>query len=370
MPDIVPEEILRNPPVPYKGSLISLFRLLQDFIPKNAGFVEQNENYQMQIIKLLHTVKLGGKSRRKTEMKRNANGRKEQDGAADGSTHSSAQENILRERFAHVFMELLKLKLSRAVHVKILLHIHDRIIPNLSRPLFLADYLVTIFSKGGLLSVLALNGLFTLIQTHHLDFPQFYERFYMLLTSQILESKYRARFFHLADLFMGSSHIPAYTVAAVAKRLSRLSLTAPTESLPLLLIFTMNLLIRHSSLIIMLHNPDDANDIRSDPYVMNETDMQKCRALQSSLWELKTLKEHYNMQVRKLAEHLDHPLPETEFDINGYLELDCEEMVDIIREDEKAKESSLGESDRKLKANSNVFALFPTNGLCANVFVI
>ena len=58
---------------------------------------------------------------------------------------------------------------------------------------------------GGLISILALSGLFTLMQKYHLDFPQFYEHFYALLTENVLQAKYRARFFYLADTFMGSS---------------------------------------------------------------------------------------------------------------------------------------------------------------------
>jgi hypothetical protein len=41
-----------------------------------------------------------------------------------------------------------------------------------------------------------------------------------------LQAKQRARFFQLVDVFLSSSLIPAYTVAAFAKRFARLALTA------------------------------------------------------------------------------------------------------------------------------------------------
>lgn len=37
----------------------------------------------------------------------------------------------------------------------------------------------------------------------------------------------RSQFFRLADLFLASGMVPAYTAAAFAKRMARLALTAP-----------------------------------------------------------------------------------------------------------------------------------------------
>lgn len=36
------------------------------------------------------------------------------------------------------------------------------------------------------------------------DFPDFYQKLYNLLEPSVLHAKYRARFFHLADLFLSS----------------------------------------------------------------------------------------------------------------------------------------------------------------------
>lgn len=36
------------------------------------------------------------------------------------------------------------------------------------------------------------------------DFPNFYQKLYNLLEPSVLHAKYRARFFHLADLFLSS----------------------------------------------------------------------------------------------------------------------------------------------------------------------
>jgi len=60
-------------------------------------------------------------------------------------------------------------------------------------------------SAGGAISLLALNGLFVLIHQHNLEYPDFYRKLYGLLDPSVFHIKYRARFFHLADLFLSSS---------------------------------------------------------------------------------------------------------------------------------------------------------------------
>lgn len=51
------------------------------------------------------------------------------------------------------------------------------------------------------------------------------------------------------------SHLPAYLVAAFAKRLARLALTAPPTALLIMLPFIYNLLRRHPSCRLLLHKP-------------------------------------------------------------------------------------------------------------------
>ena len=46
------------------------------------------------------------------------------------------------------------------------------------------------------------------------------------------QARQRARFFELADAFLSSGLVPAYTAAAFAKRFARLALTAPPAGTP------------------------------------------------------------------------------------------------------------------------------------------
>lgn len=52
-----------------------------------------------------------------------------------------------------------------------------------------------------------------------------------------------------------SSHLPVYLVAAFAKRLSRLALTAPPTALLIVLPFIYNLIRRHPSCRVLIHKP-------------------------------------------------------------------------------------------------------------------
>ena len=47
-------------------------------------------------------------------------------------------------------------------------------VSRLSSPLLLADFLTDSYNIGGVVSLLALNGIFLLMTQHHLDYPRFY----------------------------------------------------------------------------------------------------------------------------------------------------------------------------------------------------
>ena len=53
--------------------------------------------------------------------------------------------------------------------------------PHISNPLLLSDFLTSCLDEGGMLGMLALNGIFTLVTKHGLEYPNFYARLYALL---------------------------------------------------------------------------------------------------------------------------------------------------------------------------------------------
>lgn len=102
-------------------------------------------------------------------------------------------------------------------------------------------------------SILALNGLFTLIVEFNLDYPLFYHKLYALLDRNILHVKYRSRFFRLVDLFLSSNMLPSQMVASFIKRIIQLSLWAPPSGIILTLPLVFNLLRKHPLCIQMIN---------------------------------------------------------------------------------------------------------------------
>lgn len=233
-----------------------------------------------------------------------------------------------KRTFEKMWLSFLKHKLPSNMYKKILVILHDSILPHMSNPTLMIDFLTAAYEVGGAISLLALNGLFVLIHRHNLDYPDFYTKLYNLLEPSVFHVKYRARFFHLANLFLSSTHLPVYLVAAFAKRLARLALTAPPESLLMVLPFIYNLIRRHPSCRVLIHRPSAAEEPCEDPYVMDEQDPILSHALESSLWEIKTLQTHYHPDVAKAAMKINKPLSVPEEDINGLLEITNFELME------------------------------------------
>ncbi|GIL99464.1 hypothetical protein Vretimale_4623, partial [Volvox reticuliferus] len=126
---------------------------------------------------------------------------------------------------------------------------------------------------------------------------------------------------------LSSSLIPAYTVAAFVKRFARLALGASPAGAMIAIAFIHNLLRRHPALNVMLRRPhpgprsgsntstepssngsaasitrlsaESAQPSPSlsgpgvDPYDEAEADPAKSRAVESFLWEVEALRNHY-----------------------------------------------------------------------------
>ncbi|XP_021113380.1 nucleolar complex protein 4 homolog isoform X3 [Heterocephalus glaber] len=245
-----------------------------------------------------------------------------------------------RKTFQMMWLSFLKHKLPLSLYKKVLVTMHDTILPHLAQPTLMIDFLTEACDVGGAISLLALNGLFILIHTHNLEYPDFYQKLYGLLDPSIFHVKYRARFFHLADVFLSSSHLPAYLVAAFAKRLSRLALMAPPEALLMVLPFICNLLRRHPACRVLVHRPrgPGESELDADPYDPEEEDPAKSRALESCLWELQTLQQHYHPEVSRAASVISQALSVPEVSIAPLLELTAYE---IFERDLKKKPSEL-----------------------------
>ncbi|CAH1801800.1 unnamed protein product [Owenia fusiformis] len=232
--------------------------------------------------------------------------------------------------FTSAWLEFLQNKLTMSLYKKVLIILHEKVMPYMTTPVLLADFLTQSYNIGGAISLLALNGLFILVNKYNLDYPEFYSKLYSMFEPGVVHAKYRARFFHLADIFLTSTHLPAYLIAAFAKRLSRIALTAPPCGSSIILQFIYNLLIRHPNCRVLLHrdNQQEEFDLTTDPYNINEQDPAKSRAMDSSLWEIKTLQQHYNHNVANQAKRCDYPLAHTESDFGEILETTILQLIE------------------------------------------
>ena len=273
-------------------------------------------------------------------------------------------------------------RLTLAESHEILLRLHIQIMPHLVKPNMLLDWLVDSLDAGGATGLLALNGLFTLITKHNLDYPAFYTRLYALLgsvvnsadndatiTPSVLHMRYRSRFLRLLETFLSSTHLPAALVASFAKRLSRLALRSPPAAIVSIVPLIWTLLKRHPQCTRLIHRDFSSSSSETggplgvnassdkglvdkfsegpagvrDPYDATEPDPNKTRALESSLWELASLgaslaaaqnagrdvlgangmggQSHWLHSVTTLSRILAEPFRRERYDLEDFLDI-------------------------------------------------
>ncbi|XP_056641773.1 nucleolar complex protein 4 homolog A isoform X2 [Diorhabda sublineata] len=257
------------------------------------------------------------------------------------------------------YLSLLeKLQVHQNVETKILCgEENEKIMTHLEKPLLLTDFLMDSLDVGGPISLLALQGIFTMIQVHNLDYPNIFTKLYSMFEPEIFHTKYKARLFYLSDLFLSSTHLPENLVAAFAKRMARLALIAPSEDIIIICHFIGNLILRHPGMKCLLNNVehDTAN---TDPYIMEERDPTKSNAINSSLWEIKTLQNHVLPSVSTAAKFINTPLPSVEWDLSKVLDKTGDDMFDkevkkfsklIVLQFEKPNGASIGRGERILQ---------------------
>jgi U3 small nucleolar RNA-associated protein 19 len=204
----------------------------------------------------------------------------------------------------------------------------------------LTDFLTDSFDQGGSTALLALNGIFHLMTDKNIDYPDFYTKLYSLLDEKVLHSKYRSRFFRLLETFMASSHLPATMIASFIKRLSRLALQAPPGSIVWIVPWVYNMIKQHPPCSFMLHRPyhpahviyasqpkyeDEGMD---DPFDMTQPDPLSTGAIDSSLWELETLRSHYHPNVATLAKIMGEQFTKRNYVLDDFLDHSYASLID------------------------------------------
>lgn len=278
-----------------------------------------------------------GSTKRQRKRVREELGSQAQEHSVNGKWSS---RKLRQKAMSDAWIEFLKLDIPFDCYRALLTKLHDTIIPALIKPILLSDFLTHALNRGGMDGMLALNGIFILVTQHGLEYPKFYERLYGLLNQDVFISKHRVRFFKLADIFLASSMVPAYTAAAFAKKFARLGIRGSPATAIIALAFIHNILRRHPSCIQILHRPqkaklssDDAGVWQGvDVYDENEPNPADSKALESSLWELSVFRSHADPAVVQYCSILDkditNKIKHSEVDISEVLTLSYASLFD------------------------------------------
>lgn len=234
---------------------------------------------------------------------------------------------------------VLRLASTKAQRKQVLEVMSTEIAPWFLRPELLADFLTDSYNTGGSMSLLALSGVFYLIKERNLDYPSFYTKLYSLLDRDILHSKHRSRFFRLMDTFLASSHLPAVLVASFIKKLARLTLNAPPAAIVYIVPWTYNILKRHPTCTFMLHrvirDPAEKKRVEDegfrDPFLQDEPDPTETQAIESSLWELVHLQDHYHPNVATIAKIVSEQFTKQSYNIEDFLDHSYGSVSQVVR---------------------------------------
>lgn len=240
----------------------------------------------------------------------------------EGKLPSSLYKHTLfKSQFQKSVIAMLSYPLLQEQYKSVLMILHKRIIPYMSQPQSLMDFLTDCYDLTDdlIVPILALNSLYELMKNYNLEYPDFYSKLYSLLTPELLYTKYRSRFFRLCDLFLSSTHLSANLVASFIKKLARISLAASASGVVIIIPFIYNLLKRHPTCMIMLHKEDTESGYQ-DPFNNEEKNPLHTEAIKSSLWELDTLMTHYHPNVATLAKIFGEPFRKPSYNMEDFLD--------------------------------------------------
>ncbi|KAJ6759986.1 SOLUTE CARRIER FAMILY 17 [Salix purpurea] len=224
----------------------------------------------------------------------------------------------MKLKFTKAWISFLRLPLPIDVYKEVLSNLHQAVIPHLSNPIMLCDFLTRSYDIG---------AWFRISQTST-------KNSMCSLLPSIFMAKHRAKFFQLLDSCLKSPLLPAYLAAAFAKKLSRLALVVPPSGALVIIALIHNLLRRHPSINCLVHQEDSNdttdnnseaesgdNNIESgvgtniaarkagtDHFDNEESNPLKSRALGSSLWEIDSLRHHYCPPVSRFVQSLENDL--------------------------------------------------------------
>ncbi|GMT20033.1 hypothetical protein PFISCL1PPCAC_11330, partial [Pristionchus fissidentatus] len=234
--------------------------------------------------------------------------------ASQSQARKFTKENkgkILAKAFEEFVLAMTKQQLPTVINLSLMSWLSGAPMEQLPRPQLMAQFFFANFSKGSTHAIFALEGLFQLVVKHNFEHPRLFEEVYALTTPSSFYLNHKKKFLDLLDMFLSSTHLSTYIVAAFIKKLSRCLLYVPFDIQESLMGLIRNAITRHPTTAFLMHR-DLPESITSDLFDEDEKDLQKTRAMESSLWEVKTLQAHFLYPVAKRARFIDAPKQDVE----------------------------------------------------------
>lgn len=241
-----------------------------------------------------------------------------------------------------------------------------KILPYLSKPQLVADWLIDCLDVGGATALLSLSPLYKLYVSYSLSLPSLYSTLYTLLTPSLLHSPHRSHSLRLIALFLSSEKLPLTIILAFVKRLSRCALRGPPGGIIPVTVMCYNLLKRHKEGMVVLHR--EAGDEQQgwiDPYLSSlSLPPAETNALRTCLFEfvslgatnpnsssldewataLRPMESHYHAPTSTIVRILAQPFTKESYDLeefldHGYSSLIATEVGRTITATEKARKN-------------------------------
>lgn len=262
----------------------------------------------------------------------------------------------LKEKYQDIITSVLNEKLlPLSILIEFMKILNKKIIQNVNNPIIFSDFLIKKTSEIKITSIndydiqiFGLSSLFILLTKYNLDYDQYYELLYKLISQRfngvtIFDSKYKNRILKLIQLSLISEQIPYVIICSFIKKLLRISLFSKVEIIYSLLSLvmkiiqlqprTLNLIMNNKSKKVLKKNIENNSIFLNDGNNMdNLEEIKNCISLDEdqdeeelnkekkydnfdeesmdpfhtnaencSLWELYSFTKHYNMGIRKLV---------------------------------------------------------------------
>ncbi|CAJ0578379.1 unnamed protein product, partial [Mesorhabditis spiculigera] len=210
--------------------------------------------------------------------------------------------NTLKRAYQNAWLNITKAELSVKALNNIVPCLVSEVFPKVPEPFAFADFLFKVFNFQDETMALALEGILELMIKHNFEYPKLYEYVYSHTSTSIWYTPHKLKYLNCLDTMLRSTHIPDYVAAGFAKKIARSCLMAPLDMQEPLIALVANLQIRYPNLSCLTDRSKPA--LSTDPY-LEDVSLFECKALESSLWEIKTLQKHWCERVAKRATFIE-----------------------------------------------------------------